>query len=100
MDKYRSLSGWKRRAHSDMKSSGWVVDTLEVALWGLFKYDSWMDGALVVVNLGGDSDTAGSVYGALAGAFYGFEALPAEWVEGMQKKDLIGGIAEGMAKLM
>ena len=83
-----------------MKSSGWVVDTLEVALWGFFKYDSWMEGALAVVNLGGDADTAGAVYGALAGAFYGFEGLPVECVEGMQMKDLIESIAEGMAMLV
>lgn len=56
--------------------------------------------ALAVVNLGGNWPTAGAVYGALAAAFYGVEAIPSEWVDGMQEKDLMGGIAEGMAELV
>lgn len=79
---------------SDIKSSGWVVDTLEVALWALFKYDTWADGALAVVNRGGDSDTAGAVYGALAGVFYGVESIPWRWVSKMRNADLIRDISE------
>lgn len=83
-----------------MKSSGWVVDTLEVALWAFFKYDNWADGALAVVNLGEDSDTAGAVYGGLAGAFYGLESMPSSWVDGMQNQELIRRIAEGVSELV
>jgi ADP-ribosylglycohydrolase len=60
-----------------------------VALWGFFRYDSWEKGALAVVNRGGDSDTAGAVYGALAGVFYGVDAIPQRWVDGMQNAKLI-----------
>ncbi|RJE23302.1 ADP-ribosylglycohydrolase [Aspergillus sclerotialis] len=100
LSKYKNLSDWKLPSEADMQSSGWVVDTLEVALWGLFKYDSWADGALAVVNLGGDSDTAGAVYGALAGAFYGFASIPSQWVEGMKNFKLIQEIAEGISGLV
>ena len=82
---------------SDVTSSGWVVDTLECALWAFFKYDTWKDGALAVVNLGGDSDTAGAVYGGLAGSYYGFDAIPGEWVDGMQNKGLIESIAGALS---
>lgn len=77
-----------------MTSSGWVIDTLECALWAFFKYDSWEEGALAVVNLGGDADTAGAVYGGLAGCFNGMESIPSKWVQGMQNKEFIGGIAD------
>lgn len=100
LSQYKTLSDWRLPSEADMRSSGWVVDTLEVALWGLFKYDSWADGALAVVNLGGDSDTAGAVYGALAGAFYGFESIPSQWVEGMKNWKLIQEIAEGVSELV
>jgi ADP-ribosyl-[dinitrogen reductase] hydrolase len=98
--RYKSIADWKQPSESAMRSSGWVVDTLEVALWGFFKYDSWADGALAVVNLGGDSDTAGAVYGGLAGAFYGVEAIPAAWVEGMHNWELIRRVADGVAELV
>ncbi|KAG2417549.1 hypothetical protein HFD88_008768 [Aspergillus terreus] len=91
--RYHNISDWKAKSNSDLRSSGWVVDTIEVALWGFFKYESWRDGALAVVNLGGDSDTVGAVYGGLAGAFYGGESIPSQWVDGMVKKELIGEIA-------
>jgi len=97
MSQYMSIEDWKKKEPSDMTSSGWVVDTLECALWAFFKYDSWKDGALAVVNLGGDADTAGAVYGGLAGAFGGFESIPSKWVDGMQNKDFIGGITDSLS---
>jgi ADP-ribosylglycohydrolase len=95
--RYSAISDWEVKAPSNMTSSGWVVDTLECALWAFFKYDTWKEGALAVVNLGGDSDTAGAVYGGLAGAFYGFDAIPGEWVDGMQNKGFIKSIAGALS---
>ncbi|KAH8705623.1 ADP-ribosylglycohydrolase family protein [Talaromyces proteolyticus] len=97
---YPSLSSWQETSNTDIKSSGWVIDTLEVALWAFFKFDNWKDGALAVVNLGGDADTAGAVYGALAGCWYGVEGIPGEWKEGMRRKELIEEIAEGVSGLV
>lgn len=97
MLQYTSIDDWKTKLPEDITSSGWVIDTLECALWAFFKFDTWKDGALAVVNRGEDSDTAGAVYGGLAGAFYGFDSIPIEWVDGMQKKELIGEIATGLA---
>ena len=61
-------------------NSGWAKETLEAAFWGLARFDSFKDGMLAVVNLGGDSDSIGAVYGQLAGCFYGFNSIPAEWI--------------------
>ncbi|CAG8040241.1 unnamed protein product [Penicillium salamii] len=94
ISQYKSIEDWRAKHPGDMTSSGWVVDTLECALWAFFKFDSWKKGALAVVNLGGDSDTAGAVYGGLAGCFYGIASIPSEWVDGMQNQEFIKGVAE------
>ncbi|KAJ5297728.1 hypothetical protein PENANT_c012G07778 [Penicillium antarcticum] len=94
---YKTLNDWTSKSARHITSSGWIVDTLEVALWAFFKFDSWKKGALAVVNRGGDSDTAGAVYGGLAGAFYGVESIPQEWKDGMERKNFIGGIAHKLA---
>ncbi|RAQ49282.1 ADP-ribosylglycohydrolase [Aspergillus flavus] len=100
LSNYKTPSDWQAKSAPEIRSSGWVVDTLEVALWGFFKFDSWAAGALAVANLGGDSDTAAAVYGGLAGAFYGFESIPTEWVEGMQNKGFIAEVAGGLAEVV
>ncbi|KAJ5152628.1 uncharacterized protein N7482_009106 [Penicillium canariense] len=98
--RYASLEDWTAKTHHDIKSSGWVVDTLEAALWGFFRYESWEEGALAVVNLGGDSDTAGAVYGGLAGVFYGYDSIPSRWRGGMQSQDMIGDVARKFAGIV
>lgn len=98
--RYTSIADWKAQSPADIASSGWVVDTLEVALWGFFKYDTWEAGALAVVNLGGDSDTAGAVYGGLAGVFYGYGSIPTRWVDGMQNGRFIGNVAGKFAEIV
>ena len=55
------------------------MDTLEAVLWVFHHTGDFREGALRVVNLGYDADTTGAVYGQLAGACYGVEAIPTEW---------------------
>lgn len=100
MGKYKNLADWKAKRSGTVVSSGWVVDTLECALWAFFKYDSWERGALAVVNRGGDSDTAGAIYGALAGVFYGVDDIPPRWVDGMQNSRVIFDIAMKFADMV
>lgn len=54
-----------------------------------YKYDSFEEGLLHVVSLGYDTDTAGAVYGQLAGAFYGYESIPKRWISQLMKHDMI-----------
>lgn len=65
----------------EIKSGGYIVDTLEAALWCLMTTDSYRDCVLKAVNLGDDTDTVAAVAGSLAGALYGFEAIPTEWMD-------------------
>ncbi|KKB25984.1 ADP-ribosylglycohydrolase family protein [Staphylococcus carnosus] len=66
---------------SYINSSGYVVDTLEAALWCIGNTDNFKDAVLKAVNLGEDTDTVGSVAGAIAGLLYGFDTIPEKWVE-------------------
>lgn len=74
---------------SEIKSSGYVVSTLEAALWAVSTTDNYRDAILKAVNLGNDTDTVGAVAGGLAGIIYGFEGIPSEWVESLKGKDII-----------
>jgi ADP-ribosyl-[dinitrogen reductase] hydrolase len=63
-----------------ISSSGYVVHTLEAALWCLLKHDTYAATVLAAVNLGDDTDTTGAVAGGLAGLAYGEEGIPGEWL--------------------
>lgn len=65
----------------DLPNSGWIRHTLQSALWGLLTTNSFEEAVVQVVNLGSDADTAGSIVGAMAGAAYGLQSIPAEWRE-------------------
>lgn len=68
-----------RREPPEIRGTGYVVDSLETALWAFAKSTSFEHGALLAVNLGDDADTTGAVYGQLAGAYYGVDGIPERW---------------------
>lgn len=72
-----------------VRSGGFVLDTLGAALWCALHTDSYKDCVLAAVNLGDDTDTTACVAGAIAGAMYGFEDIPHEWVEALRGTDVI-----------
>lgn len=73
----------------DIKSGGFVRDTLKAATWCFVNTDSYEDCVLAAVNLGDDTDTTAAVAGALAGTAYGIDAIPREWVDILRGKELI-----------
>jgi ADP-ribosylglycohydrolase len=81
--------GLAEKERSAISSSGYVVDTLEAAMWAFFRTETFRDGAVLAVNLAHDADTVGAVYGAIAGAYYGFAAIPQEWLSALQEKDTV-----------
>jgi hypothetical protein len=62
-----------------LKAAGYVGNTLRLALWAFFHATDFRNGALAAVNIGGDADTTGAVYGQIAGAYFGFNAIPEDW---------------------
>jgi ADP-ribosylglycohydrolase len=72
-----------------IKSTGYVVDTLEASIWCVLTTNSYKEATLKAVNLGEDTDTVGAVAGGLAGALYGYEAIPKEWRETLLKREYI-----------
>lgn len=79
---------------SSIRSGGYVVDTLEAAVWCLLKTDSYRACVLLAANLGDDTDTVAAVAGALAGILYGYDAIPAEWVAALAKTEMIDALCE------
>lgn len=74
---------------NDIKSTGYVVDTLVAAVWCLMNSKDYADCVLKAVNLGGDTDTIAAVAGGLAGIVYGISNIPQEWLDKIPKKDKI-----------
>lgn len=72
-----------------VESDGFVLHTLNAALWCLTNTHNYQDCVLTAVNLGEDTDTTASVAGALAGAAYGLDTIPTEWIEKMRGRELI-----------
>jgi ADP-ribosyl-[dinitrogen reductase] hydrolase len=81
-------------ARADVPNSGWCVDTLKAAEWAFNTTQTFEDGMVAAVNLGGDSDTIGAVYGQIAGAFYGYSAIPKRWVKAMKDWEKLDALIE------
>ena len=74
-----AMGSYKSKEPPEIQGSGFVVQSLEAALWAFHKTDTFKEGCLLAVNLGDDADTTGAVYGQLAGVYYGEKELPPEW---------------------
>ncbi|MDD2391368.1 MAG: ADP-ribosylglycohydrolase family protein [Bacilli bacterium] len=73
----------------DIKSSGYVVDTLEASLWCFLKSDNFRDCIVAAINLGEDTDTIAGIAGGLAGIYYGYETIPLNWLRDLVKLDYL-----------
>jgi len=90
---------FKQKEPPEIKGTGYVVHSLEAALWAFSNSDSFESGCLKAVNLGDDADTTGAVYGQLAGAYYGEDRIPDHWLRKLALKDLIDSFADQIFKL-
>ena len=89
-----AAGSFKKRQPPDIQGSGYVVKSLEAALWAFYHSDNFRDGCLLAANLGDDADTTAAVYGQLAGAFYGEQAIPIPWRNKLALRATIETLAE------
>lgn len=73
----------------EIKSSGFVVDTLEASLWCTLNSNSYEEAVVTAINLGEDTDTIGAITGALNGIIYGESQIPERWISKLRKKDYV-----------
>ena len=99
-DVERVLKGsYQNLADEDLKPTGYVVDSLEVALWGFSHFDNFEEGLLAVVNLGGDADTTGAIYGQLAGSYYAAKGIRSLYIENVACTEIINELAERLLEI-
>lgn len=82
------------KSQDEISGSGYVVNTLEAALWCLLTTDSYKECVLKAVNLGEDTDTVAAIAGGLAGAMYGYNAIPEEWRTTLIRREYIEEMCE------
>lgn len=91
LGRYRRLidGSLPKLSEDDIQSTGYVVYTLEAAIWCFMTTVSYRDAVLKAVNLGLDTDTVGAIAGGLAGVYYGLGGIPEDWLAKIIKKDWI-----------
>jgi ADP-ribosyl-[dinitrogen reductase] hydrolase len=89
-----SFGDYFEKAESQIQGTGYVVQSLEAALWSFWTTDSFEAAILQAVNLGDDADTTAAVCGQVAGAFYGETGIPQQWLEKLVMRAEISNLAE------
>ncbi len=94
-----AAGSYKSKNPPVIRGTGYVVDSLEAALWAFYHSDNFAQGALLAVNLGEDADTTGAVYGQLAGAYYGANGIPSAWLTELYQREYIEELADKLCEL-
>jgi hypothetical protein len=87
---------FRRRKPPEISGHGYVLKSLEAALWAFHASDDFSDAVLKAVNLGDDADTTGAVCLQLAGAHWGQRGVPKPWLERLARRDMIESALEGL----
>ncbi len=95
---HRLFNGIEDLTIDEIKSSGYVVDALEAAIWCLLTTKDYKECVLRAVNLGGDTDTIAAIAGGLAGALYGYDSIPKEWMNILLRRDYIEEMCDTAAQ--
>jgi ADP-ribosyl-[dinitrogen reductase] hydrolase len=94
-----ACGSFKTKNPPEIKGSGYVVESLEAALWAFYNSSTFKEGCLLAVNLGDDADTTAAVYGQLAGAYYGETGIPENWRAKLTMREKIESFADSLYKL-
>ena len=87
------------KSREQIGSSGYVVHSLEAALWCFARHDSFEAAVLEAANLGDDADTTAAITGQIAGAFWGRGGIPAHWLAKLHQEQDIRGLALSLHQL-
>jgi ADP-ribosyl-[dinitrogen reductase] hydrolase len=87
---------YRSKSTTEITGTGYAVASLEAALWCFHHTDSFAEAVLGAANLGDDADTTAAIVGQLAGAYYGAQAIPADWTNKLWLQDEIEGIADAL----
>ena len=93
-----TVVGCESTAEEKIRSTGYVVDSLEAALWCVMSTNDYKSAVLRAVNLGDDTDTVAAITGALAGALYGVSGIPLEWLSALVGREMIEEMCEELSK--
>jgi len=91
-----AAGSFRSKQPPEIVGSGYVVQSLEAALWAFHDAKNFRDAVLRAVNLGNDADTTGAVCGQLAGAYWGESGIPVEWREGLARPEMIEKALKGL----
>jgi len=87
-------AAYQSKRKEDIRGSGYVVESLEAAMWCFAQTERFEDAVLLAANLGDDADTIAAVCGQVAGAYYGMSAIPAGWLEKLTMREEITELAD------
>jgi ADP-ribosyl-[dinitrogen reductase] hydrolase len=94
-----SNGSYKSKNPPAIAGTGYVVKSLEAALWAFYRSSSFEEGALLAANLGNDADTSAAIYGQLGGAFHGADGIPAGWLAKLAMGEFITEMADQLLAL-
>ena len=90
---------YQAKSGTDIRGTGYVVESLEAALWCFWHTDSFENAILAAANLGDDADTTAAVCGQVAGAFYGLAAIPNRWLKQLVMRKEIEELADRLNRV-
>ena len=85
---------------SEIKSTGYVVDTLEASLWVTLNAKNYKEGIIGAINLGGDTDTIGAITGSMVGIIYGYDDIPEEWKKDLAKREYLEELSNNFENVL
>ncbi|WP_046068252.1 ADP-ribosylglycohydrolase family protein [Pseudomonas synxantha] len=90
---------YREKACVDIVGSGYAVASLEAALWCLHQTDSFAEAVLMAANLGDDADTTAAIVGQVAGAYYGVQGIPEDWLGKVWMRKHIQSTADALMQM-
>lgn len=90
----------KEIPQEEIKSTGFIVNTLEASLWVTLNSNTYEEAVVKAVNLGGDTDTIGAITGGLNGIIYKYRNIPKKWIDVLKKGDYLTDLSVDFTELL